>query len=125
MTTAWPWRSPWSLERGLPTTASWSGSGLPPGSPTLFRDPISGAGARAPAPPRHPSGHRVPGRVPGRPDPHALPGGSARMSPRRIALGLAAAAAALYLGVALPAVSQLSAVRTELLELRREREARA
>jgi hypothetical protein len=47
------------------------------------------------------------------------------MSPRRIALALAAVAAALYLGVALPAVSQLSAVRTELLALRRESAARA
>jgi hypothetical protein len=47
------------------------------------------------------------------------------VSPRRIALALAVAAATLYLGFALPAASQLSAVRTELLDLRRERDARA
>jgi len=46
------------------------------------------------------------------------------VSLRRLALALAAAGAALYLGVALPAASSLSAAREELADLDRQRAAR-
>ena len=47
------------------------------------------------------------------------------MSPRRIALLLAAGAGALYLGVALPAAARSSAARGELLDLQRQGAVRA
>ena len=45
------------------------------------------------------------------------------MSLRRVAIALAAAGGALYLGVAIPAASRLSAARAELQEARRQRDA--